>query len=117
MMTFRPGAIAFAALMMMPAAAHAEPVYLSCDFGAASGQYPVELVANEAESSVNLTVPKTGHNERFRALFSKDTVVFGNDLSQYTVSRVTLGMTIVTPVIQKTSVGQCVVDQKPKRAF
>lgn len=110
-------ALIIAAALLVPTTASAEPVYMACEFESPSTAYPIDVSADETSGIVTVSVPKTGSNQRFRAFFSKDKVIFQDEQSQYTLSRVTLGMMRVTPIIKQVDIAWCKLEAKPKRAF
>lgn len=106
-----------AASLLSGTSALAEPAYLHCVFPGERASYPIDLVADEASGSVALSLQRTGYNERFRAIFNKDDVTFGNRLNQFTLNRVNLSVVRATPILKMVETGQCELQQAPKRAF
>lgn len=106
-------AIAVGAAIATPDVQMTPPTYLRCPFRGSD----VLITADEANSSVTLTVPSTGHIEKLPAAFSATELRFSNSRVAYTISRTDLTAIRSVPAINATHMAQCVVEVPPKRAF
>ncbi len=107
----------FVASVALSSPAMASPTYLLCTFPSADGKFPVQITADEANSSVTLYMPTTGHTEKLAAAFTPDQVVFGNYGMSYQLKRTDLSIIRVTKILSEVDVGECSLAKAPKRAF
>lgn len=109
--------IGFAATTSIATPATAAPTYLKCIFPANDGEWPVDITADEGESSVTLIMPRSGRMERLRGAFGPDNVIFGNAQIRYILSRTDLTIQRFTPIIREAVTGKCKIAPPPKREF
>ncbi|MES2987639.1 MAG: hypothetical protein V4808_07020 [Pseudomonadota bacterium] len=99
--------------MVLASAGLGEPIYLRCPFERAE----VLITADEANSTVTVALPSTGHSEKLSAAFTASEVRFQNSNLTYVLSRVDLSITRTIKMIKATDRAQCAIEKAPKRAF
>lgn len=103
-----------AAVLAVPVAARATPVYLECTI--TDGNHPVvwNVTLDEAQSTVDYVIPELNVAQKTRAIFSPDKVMFNG----LTISRLDLSMSR-PPVLAgyPTDKGQCKLIEPPARKF
>lgn len=104
------------AALLCPVPALAAPVYLSCQFPE-DPRAPIELAADEANQTVNITEVAGKSSETYRAVFTKDQVIFQDKYGPYTLSRVTLDIVRGLSLTKSVQAGKCKLEPVPKRAF
>lgn len=96
------------------------PTYLTCQLDRAPNQLEVEIVADEANRTAVVSLPKTGRIVTRTAIFSPETVRILDDPSVWTVDRVSLQLTRDLTIGSgiSTRVGHCKLTPVPtERAF
>lgn len=96
----------------------AAPTYMTCVFTNSEGtKSEVKITADEANASVSIYVPSSGHSQRAPATFTPDRLIFKTDMLDYVISRTDLAASRTIRMISSTDKGVCSVDPAPKRAF
>lgn len=109
------GLVILLALLATPAAA--APTYLRCSFPSRDASFEVQITADEANSTVTVFMPRTGHTERMNAVFTPTQVLFQNRMMSYALSRTDLSIRRTVPAIRAVDEGRCDLVTAPRRAF
>ena len=114
----------FAALLFLPASAHAAPVYLDCVVTAESSTSNYKLTLDEPRGEVTYEVLQSGKIARLPALFTSDAVTWVPIKDsimelQFSVSRLDLKLTRTLRIGNKSTpeTGMCKLATPVKRAF
>lgn len=105
----------FVLLALVPGVACAKPTYLSCTFMVDGVPEVFKVTADPENSSVSTLVVRSGGGKAWRAVFTPDQVVFGDDDVGFVLSRVTLRLAKTVNLINSTTYGQCKKSQAPTK--
>lgn len=109
------GLVISLALLATPAAA--APTYLTCSFPSRDASFEVQITADQANSTVTVFMPRTGHTERMNAVFTPTQVHFQNRMMSYVLSRTDLSIRRTVPAIRAVDDGRCGLVITPRRVF
>ncbi len=109
-------ALIITAALLVPTAASAQPVYLSCTLPT-KDQPKLDVTIDEATGNVSVVNVSSYEVQLFRGAFTRDLVVFQDANTKYVISRTKQVFIRSTPLLDGVVTGQCTVNPPLARSF
>lgn len=115
--TFSIVVMASVSAFLAASPAIAQPTYLACTLMIDGQPERIDFTTDEQAGTVSILITSSGSSRTVNGTFTPDRVVVDEPSARWAISRVNLEFSRTVKMIDATDVGQCEVQEAPRRIF